>query len=144
MICVLQFDAASVAALDRLQADGRLPNLTALAQSGRRFELETPQTGWSAPRQRARWRTRYAEPCRSGKNHRRGREGSPSCTHDTVVRVPPRDGAAAAADKLFVRDVARRITEIVVRGGHQSESDRAERIRALIREYEEAERKALV
>jgi len=68
----------------------------------------------------------------------------PTYTHDTVVRVPPRDGAAAAADKLFVRDVGRRITEIVVRGGHQSESDRAERIRALIREYEEAERKALV
>jgi hypothetical protein len=68
----------------------------------------------------------------------------PTYTHDTVVRVPPRDGAAAAADKLFVRDVGRRITEIVVRGGHQSESDRVERIRALIREYEEAERKALV
>ena len=33
MICVLQFDAASVAALERLLAEGRLPNLAALRRA---------------------------------------------------------------------------------------------------------------
>ena len=33
MICVLQFDAASVAALERLLGEGRLPNLAALARA---------------------------------------------------------------------------------------------------------------
>ena len=42
VICVLQFDAASVAVLDRLLAEGRLPNLAALRDDGRRHELETP------------------------------------------------------------------------------------------------------
>ena len=48
MICVLQFDAASVAALDRLLADGRLPNLAALLERGRRVELETPAADFAA------------------------------------------------------------------------------------------------
>jgi nitrite reductase/ring-hydroxylating ferredoxin subunit len=68
----------------------------------------------------------------------------PTYTHDSVVRVSPRNGASADADKTLVRDVGRRITEIVVRGDHQGAPDRAERIRALIREYEDSERSALV
>lgn len=68
----------------------------------------------------------------------------PTYTHDTVVRVPPRNGASPETDKTLVRDVGRRITDIVVRGEHQSAPDRMERIRALMREYEDAERSALV
>jgi hypothetical protein len=68
----------------------------------------------------------------------------PTYTHDTVVRVPRRNGASADADRKLVRDVGRRITDLVVRGDHQSAPDRAARIRSLIREYEESERGALV
>ena len=87
MICVLQFDAASVAALDRLLAAGRLPNLAALTERGRRLELETPAAKsvagafytlysgvelgdhgvfypfqWSAAEQRARYATAFEAP----------------------------------------------------------------------------------
>ena len=48
MICVLQFDAAGAAVLDRLLAEGRLPNLAALAAHGRRHELETPAVDFAA------------------------------------------------------------------------------------------------
>jgi len=48
VICVLQFDAASVAALERLLAAGRLPNLAALTDRGRRLELETPAVDFAA------------------------------------------------------------------------------------------------
>jgi predicted AlkP superfamily phosphohydrolase/phosphomutase len=48
LICVLQFDAAGVAVLDRLLAEGRLPNLAALAARGRRHELETPAVDFAA------------------------------------------------------------------------------------------------
>ena len=87
MICVLQFDAASVAALERLLAAGQLPNLAALTERGRRLELETPAADfaagafytlysgvelgdhgifypfqWSAPEQRARYATAFEAP----------------------------------------------------------------------------------
>ncbi|MEX2449193.1 MAG: alkaline phosphatase family protein [Solirubrobacterales bacterium] len=42
MIAVLQFDAASAALLDRLGAEGRLPNLEALRARGAQLELESP------------------------------------------------------------------------------------------------------
>ncbi len=42
MIAVLQFDAASAALLDRLGAEGRLPNLDALRARGRKLELGNP------------------------------------------------------------------------------------------------------
>ncbi|HEX6601454.1 MAG TPA: alkaline phosphatase family protein [Solirubrobacterales bacterium] len=42
MIAVLQFDAASAALLERLEGEGRLPNLTALRRRGKKIELETP------------------------------------------------------------------------------------------------------
>jgi predicted AlkP superfamily phosphohydrolase/phosphomutase len=48
VICVLQFDAASVAVLDRLLAAGRLPSLAGLIDRGRRVELETPAADFAA------------------------------------------------------------------------------------------------
>jgi predicted AlkP superfamily phosphohydrolase/phosphomutase len=48
VICVLQFDAASLAVLERLLAAGRLPNLAALGERGRRVELETPAADFAA------------------------------------------------------------------------------------------------
>jgi predicted AlkP superfamily phosphohydrolase/phosphomutase len=48
MICVLQFDAASVRALERLLAEGRLPNLAALRRGGRTIDLETPALDFAA------------------------------------------------------------------------------------------------
>ena len=87
MICVLQFDAASVAALERLLDRGRLPNLAGLIRDGRRLELETPAVDfaagafytlysgveigdhgifypfqWSAGEQRARYATAFEAP----------------------------------------------------------------------------------
>jgi predicted AlkP superfamily phosphohydrolase/phosphomutase len=48
VICVLQFDAASVAVLDRMLAEGRLPVLAGLAERGRRIALETPAAHFAA------------------------------------------------------------------------------------------------
>jgi predicted AlkP superfamily phosphohydrolase/phosphomutase len=42
VIAVLQFDAAGAALLERLQGEGRLPNLQALGERGTRLELESP------------------------------------------------------------------------------------------------------
>ncbi len=42
MIAVLQFDAASKRLLDRLEGEGRLPNLQALRRRGTRLELDGP------------------------------------------------------------------------------------------------------
>jgi predicted AlkP superfamily phosphohydrolase/phosphomutase len=42
VIAVIQFDAASARLLERLEGEGRLPNLEALQQRGRRVKLETP------------------------------------------------------------------------------------------------------
>ncbi len=48
MICVLQFDAASVAVVDRMLAGGRLPVLAGLVERGRRMELDTPADHFAA------------------------------------------------------------------------------------------------
>lgn len=42
MIAVIQFDAASAGLLERLEGEGRLPNLTGLRGRGRKIELEGP------------------------------------------------------------------------------------------------------
>jgi predicted AlkP superfamily phosphohydrolase/phosphomutase len=42
VIAVIQFDAASARLLERLEGEGRLPNLAALRQRGTRLELATP------------------------------------------------------------------------------------------------------
>ncbi len=48
MICVLQFDSASVSVLERLLDEGRLPALAELNRRGKRIELETPATDFAA------------------------------------------------------------------------------------------------
>ena len=48
MICVLQFDAASVRVLERLLGEGRLEALAGLAARGKRYELETPAVDFAA------------------------------------------------------------------------------------------------
>lgn len=48
MIAILQFDAASAVLLERLGAEGRLPNLEALRRRGRRIELKTPAAHFPA------------------------------------------------------------------------------------------------
>lgn len=48
MICVLQFDAASVRVIERMLAQGRLETLAALTDRGRRLELETPAVDFAA------------------------------------------------------------------------------------------------
>lgn len=42
MIAVIQFDAAGARLLERLESEGRLPNLAELKRGGSRIELETP------------------------------------------------------------------------------------------------------
>lgn len=48
MICVLQFDAASVRVLDRMLAEGRLESLAALGERGRHRELDGPDADFAA------------------------------------------------------------------------------------------------
>ncbi|HET7416027.1 MAG TPA: alkaline phosphatase family protein [Solirubrobacterales bacterium] len=48
MIAVIQFDAASARLLERLGAEGRLPNLEALRRRGTEFELESPAAHFPA------------------------------------------------------------------------------------------------
>jgi len=48
VICVLQFDAASVAVVDRMLAAGRLPALAGLLERGRRIALRTPADHFAA------------------------------------------------------------------------------------------------
>lgn len=48
MICVLQFDAASVSQLERMLAEGSLPNLDAVLGRGRRVELGTSASEFPA------------------------------------------------------------------------------------------------
>lgn len=48
MICVLQFDAASVAVVERMLAGGRLPALAGLIARGRRVDLATPADHFAA------------------------------------------------------------------------------------------------
>jgi predicted AlkP superfamily phosphohydrolase/phosphomutase len=48
VLAILQFDAASASALDRLLAAGRLPNLAALRARGVHHDLEAPATQFAA------------------------------------------------------------------------------------------------
>jgi predicted AlkP superfamily phosphohydrolase/phosphomutase len=48
LICVLQFDSASLAVLERMLAAGRLPALAALRERGRHTPLETPAADFAA------------------------------------------------------------------------------------------------
>ncbi len=66
----------------------------------------------------------------------------PTYCHDTVVRIPMREGASADEDKAFVGQVGHAVTKIVVQGEHQGAADRTERVRAALREYAERQRMA--
>jgi predicted AlkP superfamily phosphohydrolase/phosphomutase len=48
VIAVIQFDAASASLLERLEGEGRLPNLGALRRQGTRLELDTPAAHFPA------------------------------------------------------------------------------------------------
>jgi predicted AlkP superfamily phosphohydrolase/phosphomutase len=48
LICVLQFDAASVSRLERMLAEGKLPSLAAVLDRGRRVELTTSASEFPA------------------------------------------------------------------------------------------------
>ena len=114
MICVLQFDAASVAVLDRMLAEGRLPALAGLAERGPRTELATPADHfaagafhtlysgieladhglfypfqWDAGAQRARYMTAFPAPPAIWE--RLARAGRRTLAIDPYESRPPRD-----------------------------------------------------
>ena len=114
MICVLQFDAASVAVVDRLLAEGRLPALSGLIARGRRLKLKTPASHfaagafhtlysgveigdhglfypfqWDAGAQRARYMTAFPAPPAIWE--RLARAGQRTLAIDPYESRPPRD-----------------------------------------------------
>jgi len=58
----------------------------------------------------------------------------PTYTHDTVIVVPA-GNEGEEADREMVRAIGKAITEIVVKGEHQTAPDRHTRVQALIRAY---------
>ncbi|MFP5364044.1 MAG: alkaline phosphatase family protein [Thermoleophilia bacterium] len=114
MICVLQFDAASVAVVDRMLAAGRLPVLAGLIERGGRVALETPADHfaagafhtlysgveladhglfypfqWDAASQRARYMTAFPAPPAIWE--RLARAGLRTLAIDPYESRPPRD-----------------------------------------------------
>ncbi len=114
MICVLQFDAASVPVVDRMLAAGRLPELAGLIARGKRLELDTPadlfaagafhtlysgvEVGdhglfypfqWDAGAQRARYMTAFPEP--PAVWERLARAGLLTLAIDPYESRPPRE-----------------------------------------------------
>jgi predicted AlkP superfamily phosphohydrolase/phosphomutase len=114
VICVLQFDAASVAVLDRMLAAGRLPVLAGLIERGRRVTLQTPADHfaagafhtlysgieladhglfypfqWDAAAQRARYMTAFPAPPAIWE--RLARAGLRTLAVDPYESRPPRD-----------------------------------------------------
>ena len=114
MICVLQFDAASVAVIDRMLAQGRLPALAGLIARGRRIALQTPAAHfaagafhtlysgveladhglfypfqWDAGSQRARYMTAFPAPPAIWE--RLARAGRRTLAIDPYESRPPRD-----------------------------------------------------
>jgi predicted AlkP superfamily phosphohydrolase/phosphomutase len=114
LICVLQFDAASVAVVDRMLGAGRLPVLAGLIERGRRIELQTPadhfaagafhtlysgvELGdhglfypfqWDAATQRARYMTAFPAPAAIWE--RLARAGLRTLAIDPYESRPPRD-----------------------------------------------------
>ncbi|WP_304308442.1 aromatic ring-hydroxylating dioxygenase subunit alpha [Pseudacidovorax intermedius] len=67
----------------------------------------------------------------------------PTYAHDTVVQIPAADAADAQADAERLREIAKAITSIVVKGDHHQAVDRDERVRALIGAYVDAQRQAV-
>jgi predicted AlkP superfamily phosphohydrolase/phosphomutase len=114
VICVLQFDAASVAVVDRMLAEGRLSALAGLIERGRRIDLRTPAAHfaagafhtlysgveladhglfypfqWDASAQRARYMTAFAAPPAIWE--RLARAGLRTLAIDPYESRPPQD-----------------------------------------------------
>jgi predicted AlkP superfamily phosphohydrolase/phosphomutase len=114
LICILQFDAASIAVVDSMLADGRLPTVAGLIARGRRIELATPadhfaagafhtlysgvELGdhglfypfqWDATSQRARYMSAFAAPPAIWE--RLARAGKRTLAIDPYESRPPRD-----------------------------------------------------
>jgi predicted AlkP superfamily phosphohydrolase/phosphomutase len=114
LICVLQFDAASVAVIDRMLAAGALPVLARLIERGRHVVLETPADHfaagafhtlysgieladhglfypfqWDAAAQRARYMTAFPAPPAIWE--RLARAGRRTLAIDPYESRPPRD-----------------------------------------------------
>ena len=68
----------------------------------------------------------HVSPLRSG-------ELTPTYCHDTVLAIP-----MGADDRTLLADIGRKVTEIVIQGDHQIAPDRAQRVRALMRDYEQS------
>jgi predicted AlkP superfamily phosphohydrolase/phosphomutase len=127
VICVLQFDAASVAVLERMLAAGDLPTLAVLTERGRRIELETPAIDFAAgafhtlysgvelgdhglfypfqfsPRhQRVRYTTAFAAPPAIWE--RLARAGRSTLAIDPYESRPPREWRGALACGVGFRD----------------------------------------
>ena len=106
VICVLQFDAASVAALERLLAEGRLPNLAALsrARAAARARDARRSTSPRAPSTRS---TAASSSATTGSSIRSsGRAGEQRARYATAFEAPPavwerlaRAGPADAGDR---------------------------------------------
>jgi hypothetical protein len=60
---------------------------------------------------------------------------TPTYCHDTVLAVPL---LAGRDDRELLAEIGRRVTQIVVEGDHHSAPDRTERVRALMRDYEQS------
>ena len=127
MICVLQFDAASVAVLERMLAAGRLETLAGLRAAGRSVDLETPAVDFAAGAfhtlysgvelgdhglfypfqfdaavQRARYATAFEAPLAVWELL--AREGRRSLVLDPYESRPPREWEGALACGVGFRD----------------------------------------
>jgi hypothetical protein len=60
---------------------------------------------------------------------------TPTYCHDTVLAIPM---PAGRDDRELLAEVGQRVTQIVVEGNHHGTPDRAERIRALLCDYEQS------
>jgi hypothetical protein len=58
---------------------------------------------------------------------------TPTYCHDTVLAIPM---LPDVDDREILADIGRKVTEIVVQGDYQAAPDRAQRVRALMRDYE--------
>ena len=64
----------------------------------------------------------------------------PTYAHDTVMQIPVDGSADAQADAERLREIAKAVTDIVVKGAHQEEAHRDERIRELVRAFTASQR----
>ena len=95
LICVLQFDAASVAVLDRLLGEGRLPNLAALRERRAPGTSSRPRRSTSPPAPSTRSTAASSSPTTGSSTRSSGRRpSSASATRPRSTRRP-RSGSAS-------------------------------------------------